>query len=118
MRGRTLAHAFVILDEAQNTTPVQMKMFLTRMGEDTRMVVTGDLSQIDLPAGTRSGLPMRSKRWRGFPASASPVQQCAMWCATRWSDGSSRPMTSARPPPRNMRASGTHNDTYIDTHHD
>ncbi len=56
MRGRTLAHAFVILDEAQNTTPVQMKMFLTRMGEGTRMVITGDLSQIDLPPGTRSGL--------------------------------------------------------------
>ena len=56
MRGRTLAHAFVILDEAQNTTPVQMKMFLTRMGEGTRMVITGDLTQIDLPTGTRSGL--------------------------------------------------------------
>jgi phosphate starvation-inducible PhoH-like protein len=56
MRGRTLAHAFVILDEAQNTTPVQMKMFLTRMGEGTRMVVTGDMSQVDLPAGIRSGL--------------------------------------------------------------
>jgi phosphate starvation-inducible PhoH-like protein len=56
MRGRTLAHAFVILDEAQNTTPVQMKMFLTRMGEGTRMVITGDLSQIDLPVGQRSGL--------------------------------------------------------------
>ena len=56
MRGRTLANAFVILDEAQNTTPVQMKMFLTRLGENSRMVVTGDLSQIDLPAGTRSGL--------------------------------------------------------------
>ncbi len=56
MRGRTLAHAFVILDEAQNTTAAQMKMFLTRMGEGTRMVVTGDLSQIDLPPGTRSGL--------------------------------------------------------------
>ncbi len=56
MRGRTLSHAFVILDEAQNTTPVQMKMFLTRMGEGTHMVVTGDLSQVDLPVGTRSGL--------------------------------------------------------------
>ncbi len=56
MRGRTLAHAFVILDEAQNTTAVQMKMFLTRMGEGTRMVITGDLTQIDLPANTRSGL--------------------------------------------------------------
>jgi phosphate starvation-inducible PhoH-like protein len=56
MRGRTLAHAYVILDEAQNTTPVQMKMFLTRMGEGTRMVITGDPSQVDLPPGTRSGL--------------------------------------------------------------
>ncbi|HVH77015.1 MAG TPA: PhoH family protein [Stellaceae bacterium] len=56
MRGRTLAHAFVVLDEAQNTTAVQMKMFLTRLGEGSRMVVTGDLTQIDLPAGTRSGL--------------------------------------------------------------
>jgi phosphate starvation-inducible PhoH-like protein len=56
MRGRTLAHAYAILDEAQNTSPVQMKMFLTRMGEGTRMVVTGDLSQVDLPAGTRCGL--------------------------------------------------------------
>ena len=51
-----LANAFVILDEAQNTTPVQMKMFLTRLGENARMAVTGDLSQIDLPRGTRSGL--------------------------------------------------------------
>lgn len=56
MRGRTLANAFVILDEAQNTTSVQMKMFLTRLGENARMVVTGDLSQVDLPKGTRSGL--------------------------------------------------------------
>ncbi len=56
MRGRTLANAFVILDEAQNTTPEQMKMFLTRLGENARMAVTGDLSQIDLPPGTRSGL--------------------------------------------------------------
>lgn len=56
MRGRTLANAFVILDEAQNTTPVQMKMFLTRLGEHSRMAVTGDLSQIDLPPKTRSGL--------------------------------------------------------------
>ncbi len=56
MRGRTLTSAFVILDEAQNTTPVQMKMALTRMGENSRMVVTGDLSQVDLPRGTKSGL--------------------------------------------------------------
>ncbi len=56
MRGRTLSNAFVILDEAQNTTAVQMKMFLTRLGENACMVVTGDLSQVDLPKGTRSGL--------------------------------------------------------------
>jgi phosphate starvation-inducible PhoH-like protein len=56
MRGRTLANAFVILDEGQNTTPAQMKMFLTRLGENSRMVVTGDPSQHDLPPGTYSGL--------------------------------------------------------------
>ena len=56
MRGRTLSRAFIILDEAQNTTPVQIKMFLTRLGEASRMVVTGDPTQVDLPAGTRSGL--------------------------------------------------------------
>jgi phosphate starvation-inducible PhoH-like protein len=56
MRGRTLAHSFVILDEAQNTTSMQMKMFLTRLGEGSKMAVTGDPSQVDLPAGQRSGL--------------------------------------------------------------
>ena len=55
-RGRTLSNAFIILDEAQNTTPTQMKMFLTRLGENSRMVVTGDLSQVDLPRGQPSGL--------------------------------------------------------------
>ena len=56
MRGRTLANAFVILDEAQNTTAMQMKMFLTRLGEGSRMAITGDITQIDLPSGQRSGL--------------------------------------------------------------
>ena len=56
MRGRTLANAFIVLDEAQNTTPIQMKMILTRMGENANMVVTGDPSQVDLPLGTKSGL--------------------------------------------------------------
>ena len=56
MRGRTLANAFVVLDEAQNCTAMQMKMFLTRMGEDSHMAITGDPSQIDLPRGTGSGL--------------------------------------------------------------
>jgi phosphate starvation-inducible PhoH-like protein len=56
MRGRTLNDAFILLDEAQNTTPEQMKMFLTRLGFGSRIVVTGDVTQVDLPNGTRSGL--------------------------------------------------------------
>ncbi len=56
MRGRSLNHAFVILDEGQNTTPEQMKMFLTRIGLGSQAVVTGDISQVDLPRGQRSGL--------------------------------------------------------------
>ena len=56
MRGRTLSHAFVILDEAQNTTPEQMKMFLTRIGIGSKAVITGDVTQVDLPRGHRSGL--------------------------------------------------------------
>ena len=56
MRGRTLSNAFIILDEAQNTTKEQMKMFLTRMGEGSKIVVTGDVTQMDLPDGKESGL--------------------------------------------------------------
>jgi phosphate starvation-inducible PhoH-like protein len=56
MRGRTLNDAFIILDEAQNTSMEQMKMFLTRLGFGSKMVVTGDITQVDLPGGTRSGL--------------------------------------------------------------
>jgi phosphate starvation-inducible PhoH-like protein len=56
MRGRTLSDAVVILDEAQNTTPAQIRMFLTRMGWNTKMMITGDLTQVDLPHGQRSGL--------------------------------------------------------------
>jgi phosphate starvation-inducible PhoH-like protein len=56
MRGRTLNDAFIILDEAQNTTPEQMKMFLTRLGFGSKMVITGDITQTDLPNGQRSGL--------------------------------------------------------------
>ena len=57
MRGRTLDHAFVILDEAQNATRAQLKMFLTRMGRDAKFVITGDVTQIDLPKNQPSGLP-------------------------------------------------------------
>ena len=56
MRGRTLNDSFIVLDEAQNTTPEQMKMFLTRLGFGSKIVVTGDITQIDLPGGQRSGL--------------------------------------------------------------
>lgn len=65
MRGRTLKNAFVLLDEGQNATSVQMKMFLTRLGENSRMVVTGDLTQIDLPGGQRSGLAEAVETLRG-----------------------------------------------------
>ena len=65
MRGRTLSDAFIILDEAQNTTSKQMKMFLTRLGFGSRMVVTGDLSQIDLPRGVPSGLAEAVEILRG-----------------------------------------------------
>ena len=61
MRGRTLENAFIILDEAQNTTPAQMKMFLTRIGFGSKVIITGDLSQKDLPAGTESGLDVAIK---------------------------------------------------------
>ncbi len=63
MRGRTLADAFVILDEAQNATREQLKMFLTRLGDGSKMVVNGDVTQIDLPGGARSGLPEVPRRF-------------------------------------------------------
>ena len=65
MRGRTLNESFIILDESQNATTAQMKMFLTRIGVSSRVVVTGDITQIDLPAGTRSGLVQASQVLRG-----------------------------------------------------
>jgi phosphate starvation-inducible protein PhoH and related proteins len=66
MRGRTLNEAFIILDEAQNTTVSQMKMFLTRMGTGSKIVVSGDITQIDLPPHTRSGLVDALARLRGI----------------------------------------------------
>ena len=65
MRGRTLNDAVIILDEAQNTTRHQMKMFLTRMGMNSRMIVTGDLTQVDLPRSTQSGLLQAMRILRG-----------------------------------------------------
>ncbi len=65
MRGRTLSHAFVVLDEAQNATAMQMKMFLTRLGEGSRMVITGDRTQVDLPRGVASGLTEAERILKG-----------------------------------------------------
>ena len=70
MRGRTLNDAIVILDEAQNTTTAQIKMFLTRMGKDTKMIVTGDLTQIDLPLSQKSGLKEAQRILKGIPGIA------------------------------------------------
>ncbi|MEX0316532.1 MAG: PhoH family protein [Ruegeria sp.] len=67
MRGRTLANAFVVLDEAQNATTMQMKMFLTRLGEGSRMVITGDRSQVDLPRGVQSGLTDAERLLKTIP---------------------------------------------------
>ncbi|HYV48435.1 MAG TPA: PhoH family protein, partial [Myxococcaceae bacterium] len=66
MRGRTLNDSFIILDEAQNTTPEQMKMFLTRLGFNSKAVVTGDVTQVDLPAGRPSGLQHARETLRGI----------------------------------------------------
>ena len=67
MRGRTLDNAFIILDEAQNTTPAQMKMFLTRLGFGSKAVITGDATQKDLAPGTKSGLDVALKVLSGIP---------------------------------------------------
>jgi phosphate starvation-inducible PhoH-like protein len=71
MRGRTLNNAFIIMDEAQNTTVAQMKMFLTRMGEGSKVVVSGDTSQVDLPSHARSGLVDALERLRGVVGAAN-----------------------------------------------
>ena len=67
MRGRTLNDAFVVLDEAQNTSPEQMKMFLTRLGFNSKMVITGDITQVDLPTGKASGLRQGALRAHRHP---------------------------------------------------
>lgn len=71
MRGRTLSDAIIILDEAQNTTPAQIKMFLTRLGVGARMIVTGDMSQVDLPRGIESGLHQAQRVLSGIPGIAT-----------------------------------------------
>ena len=101
MRGRTLNDSFVILDEAQNTSPEQMKMFLTRLGFNSKMVITGDITQIDLPRDQRSGPrggerdPRARSRASSSCASAAPTS-----CATASCSASSRPTTSTPSAPR------------------
>jgi hypothetical protein len=100
MRGRTLNHAFIILDEAQNTTPEQMKMFLTRIGIGAKAVVTGDLTQIDLPKGHKSGL-REARRHPARMCAAWPLPNFKRktWCATRWLPASLPPMKNAKQTP-------------------
>ena len=96
MRGRTLNHAFIILDEAQNTTPEQMKMFLTRIGFGAKAVVNGDVTQIDLARGQKSGLIEARASSPACAASPSRSSARRTWCATRWWRASSMPTTRGR----------------------
>ena len=91
MRGRTLNESFIILDEAQNTSVEQMKMFLTRIGFGSTAVVTGDVTQIDLPDGRRSGLRHAAEVLRRVNGSPGRGSIPGTWCATRWCRGSSTP---------------------------
>ena len=84
MRGRTLNHSFVILDEAQNTTPEQMKMFLTRLGFGSRAVITGDVTQVDLPRGQQSGLAHALRVIDKILRFILPVSILVMSCVTSW----------------------------------
>ncbi len=96
MRGRTLSNAFVVLDEAQNATTMQMKMFLTRLGEGSRMVITGDRTQIDLPRHAL-GLADAERLLKAMiPRSASIISPPKMWSAIRWLRRSSKPMKRIR----------------------
>jgi hypothetical protein len=98
MRGRTLNHSFIILDEAQNTTPEQMKMFLTRIGFGTRAVITGDVTQIDLARGSKSGLIEAERVLRTCAASRSAASRAPTSCAIRWCRRSSMRTSATRRP--------------------
>ena len=102
MRGRTLDNAFVILDEAQNTTLPQIKMFLTRMGRNAKFIVTGDVTQIDLPRRSDSGLTRAMEILRGVEGSASWSSTAATSCGIRSSSRSSRLSTAALPSKRHL----------------
>ena len=112
MRGRTLNDAFIILDEAQNTSPEQMKMFLTRLGFGSKIVVTGDVTQVDLPSGVKSGLRVVEGILDGIEDISSTASRPATSSGTSWSAGSSRRTTSSTPArsPRRMRRAATARD--------
>ena len=97
MRGRSLNDSFVILDEAQNTTNEQMKMFLTRIGFGSKAVVTGDITQVDLPNSKQSGLRTVIDILRGVRGIAFTMFNSATWCAIRWCSASCR-LTRRTPP--------------------
>ena len=87
MRGRTLNDAFIIMDEAQNTTSEQMKMFLTRLGNNAKAVITGDITQIDLPNPRKSGLIEAKACWREWTGSDSAISKAATWSGISWCSG-------------------------------
>ena len=95
MRGRTLNHSFIILDEAQNTTPEQMKMFLTRMGFGSKAVVTGDVTQIDLPKSQKSGLMEAARYLAKCAASRSRIFYPKTWSGIRWYSASCMPTNAS-----------------------
>ena len=115
MRGRSLNDAFIILDEAQNTSPEQMKMFLTRLGFGSKIVVTGDVTQVDLPSGTKSGLRVIEDILDGVEDISFNRLTATTSYATSWSARSSRRTTSStraaspRRPPAS-RAPSEHRD--------
>jgi len=84
MRGRTLNQSFIILDEAQNTTAEQMKMFLTRIGFGTKAVITGDVTQVDLARGLKSGLVDAQQVLEDVSGIALHTLNRKMWCVIRW----------------------------------
>ena len=118
MRGRTLDDSFIILDEAQNTSREQMKMFLTRIGFGSKVVITGDITQIDLPEDKTSGLKVAMKVLEGIDDIAICTLTGATWCATAWCRRSSKPMRSTtrkirrrpRLPKSSRRAAHTRGD--------
>jgi phosphate starvation-inducible PhoH-like protein len=95
MRGRTLNNSFIILDESQNTTVEQMKMFLTRIGFGSTAVITGDITQVDLPKGTKSGLAHVIEVLKDVPGISFTHFSPRTWCVTRWCSASSKPTSAS-----------------------